>query len=169
MAPAVGIVESGGLCEVTCARVRRRERRPHISRIERRRRRKQDHNQSGARSDERKRLLDQSWRDSCAMGKAIFGSSTVARGYALSAWFGHIPGLVLGLAISARGSFEISRVTSRPQAHTSQESRKGLPRLTVACPSRGAQPNRPKLIPCGARIDGPQNLRRRSRLRSIPL
>jgi hypothetical protein len=77
----------------------------------------------------------------------------------------------LALAVSAGGSFEILSGDSRLQAHTSQgvaRSQGRAPAIDrIACPSHGAQPNRPKLIPCGARIDGPQNLRRRSRLRSI--
>ena len=80
-------------------------------------------------------------------------------------------GLAIFLASQSRlmDRFEISRATTRLRAHTSQKSRKDSRdrphRLSLA--RRTAY--RPKLIPRGARIDGPHNLRRRSRLRSIAL
>ena len=137
------------------------------ARGERRRRGKEHHSRSVARSDERKRLLGQSWRDSCALGKAIFGSSAVAKGYAFRRGLAIF--LASHLASQSRllDRFEISRATT--DCRRTQARSQGRPPSIdrIACPSRGAQPNRPKLIPRGARIDGPHNLRRRSRLRSI--
>ena len=112
------------------------ERRPHISRIERSRRLRRDRNQQGAWSDERKRLLRQCWRDSCAMGKAIFGSSGVTKGYAFSPQFGHFP----GFAFSACGSFAADYGTTevRPMGQlkfvrTSLESRNFLLSRRLSC------------------------------------